>query len=202
MTKSKTAETQIDPEIALMLRVQRDEPEAFSDLLELYWHRIFGKLLHQIGDRQEAEDLTQDVFLRVYRNRKRYRPTAKFATWIYHIARNVARNAARTKRRRPTLPLGRAFGEERLLPEETLPDLGESPTIPIEREELASIVRDAMTELGMRQREALELQFSNFTYGEIAERLDVTPKAAKSLLYRARNHLRESLESFWSEGDV
>ena len=82
-----------DPEIELMLRVQRDESGAFATLVEAYWSRIFGKFVRQVGDRQEAEDLAQDVFLRLYRSRKRYRPRAKLSTWIFFIARNVGLNA-------------------------------------------------------------------------------------------------------------
>src|SRR5262249_13723869 len=61
-----------DPEVALMLRVQRDEPGAFEELIERYWSRVFGHFFRRLGDRQEAEDLAQDVFLRLYRYRKRY----------------------------------------------------------------------------------------------------------------------------------
>src|SRR5262249_30088473 len=85
-----------DPEIDLMLRVQRHEPGAFAELVARYWPRVFGRFFRQLGDRQEAEDLAQNVFLRLYRVRHRYRPAARFATWLFHIARNVARNALRT----------------------------------------------------------------------------------------------------------
>src|SRR5215475_9728098 len=105
-----------DPDIELMLRVQRDEPGAFAELIDLYWSRIFGRFYRQFGDRQEAEDLVQDVFLRLFRNRKRYRPQAKFATWLFHIARNVGRNAIRTRRRRPATPATVLMGREDEVP--------------------------------------------------------------------------------------
>src|SRR5439155_26636131 len=82
-----------DPEVGLMLRVQRDEPGAFAELVERYRPKVFGRLFRLFADRQDAEDLAQEVFLRLYRARKRYRPRAKFNTWLYHIAHNVARNA-------------------------------------------------------------------------------------------------------------
>src|SRR5262245_48618768 len=85
-----------DADVALMLRVQRDEPGTFAQLVDRYWGQIFGRLRRQVGDRHEAEDLAQDVFLRVYRARKRYRPRAKFVTWLFHISQNVARNAVRS----------------------------------------------------------------------------------------------------------
>jgi RNA polymerase sigma-70 factor, ECF subfamily len=185
----------LDPDVARMLRVQRGEPGAFAELVERYWVPIVGRFFRQLGDRQEAEDLAQDVFLRLFRARVSYRPTARFSTWLFHIAANVARNAVRTRRRRPCKPLGQLSGGESddEFARRYLPDRREGPTQPLERAELARQVRSALGELADRQRAAIELQFQDRTYQEIASRLAMTPKAAKSLLYRARQQLRESL---------
>ena len=83
----------IDPDVILMLRIQSDDPGAFAELVERYWNKLFDRYYRQMRDRQEAEDLTQEVFLRLYRHRKRYRPQARFSTWLFHITHNVARNA-------------------------------------------------------------------------------------------------------------
>lgn len=197
-TKRRMTRWHHEPDVQIMLRVQRDEPGAFGELLKNYWPRVFGQFIRQLGDRQEAEDLAQDVFLRVYRNRRRYTPRASFSTWLFHIARNVARNAIRTRRRRPAISLSQVCNgrldssvEERIFAKR-----GESPTAPVEREEAARVVRRAMGRLAERQRAALELQFGDRSYTEIADELDMTPKAAKSLLYRARLQLRESLHHF------
>src|SRR5262249_46506323 len=108
-----------------------------------------------------------------------------------------ARNALRSRRRRPCVPLETAAPAERGLPESLLRDRGEAPSRPLERDELAGVVRAAVAELAGRQRTAVELhQFHNRTYAEVAAELDMTPKAAKSLLYRARNQLREALAAF------
>ena len=190
----KHAPASTDPDVERMLRVQRDEPGAFTELIGHYWGRIFGRFYRQFNDRQEAEDLAQDVFLRLYRNRKRYRPQAKFATWLYHIARNVARNAIRTRRRRHLTPVGLlASGEDEHPAFHTLADCRDTPCRPLERAEIAVVVRKAVATLVERQRTAVELQFQDHSYSEIAAELAMTPKAAKSLLYRARNQLRESL---------
>jgi len=186
-----------DPDTEQMLRVQRDEPGAFAELVAHYWGQVFGRFYRQLGDRQEAEDLAQDVFLRLYRNRKRYRPRAKFATWLFHIARNVARNALRTRRRKPLLPVAIAAGCDDEHPAlSSLTDECDTPSRPLERAELAGAVRVAVATLIGRQRTAVELQFQDRSYSEIAAELDMTPKAAKSLLYRARNQLRLSLNHF------
>lgn len=133
--------------------------------------------------------------MRVYRHRKSYRPAAKFVTWLYHIVRNVGRNALRNRRRRPTLPLGFALQSESEAP---LPDTrGEAPSRPLERGELRSVVRQALGSLQGRQKTALFLQqFEDRSYTEIADQLALSPKAAKSLLYRARNQMREVLTPY------
>src|SRR4051794_38429586 len=89
-----------DPDVALMVRVRdADDSTAFAGLVENYQSRLVGVLQHILGRHEEAEDLAQEVFLRVYRSRKKYRPKAKFATWLFTIANNLALNALRGRRR-------------------------------------------------------------------------------------------------------
>src|SRR4051812_424090 len=89
-----------------MLQVRGDVQGAFEVLVERYQHRLLGVLTHLIGRAEEAEDLTQEVFLRVYRARRGYRPRAKFSTWLFTIANNVALNHLRGKGRNPSVPFG------------------------------------------------------------------------------------------------
>src|SRR5260370_24102059 len=159
-----TAAAIADPEVQLMLRVQQDEPAAFAALVAAYWSRVFGKFVRQVGDRQEAEDLAQDVFLRLYRSRKRYRPRAKLATWIFFIARNVGRNALRRRRRKKLTPVGLVFDGEEFPTLGWLTDDSAAPATPIERDELASGVRGAVAGLNVRQRRAVELQVDDQSY--------------------------------------
>jgi RNA polymerase sigma-70 factor (ECF subfamily) len=177
-----------------MLQVQEGDDEAFKELMARYHSRVFGTFLRRLGDRHEAEDLTQDVFLRLYRARNRYQPRARFATWLYHITRNVARNALRSRRRLLCRPVFLNREEDDRVLNCRLIDPGEEPSCPVERSELAGTVRAAVSALGERQRTALELhQFHDLTYAQVAAKLDVTPEAAKSLLYRARSQLRTIL---------
>ena len=174
-----------DPEVRLMLRVRDGDATAFAELEARYRTRVLGWFCRRLGDRIEAEDLTQEVFLRLYRARSGYQPRACFATWVFHITRNVARNALRSRRRRPCVRLETAASEPGLL-EAILPVSGDSPSRPMERAELAGVVRAAVAGLAGRQRAAVELhQFAELTYTEVAAELDMTAKAAKSLLYRA-----------------
>ena len=88
-----------------MLQVRDDVPGAFEVLVERYQHRLVGVMVHLVGRVEEAEDLTQEVFLRIYRARKGYRPRAKFSTWLFTIANNLALNHLRGKGRNPTVAL-------------------------------------------------------------------------------------------------
>src|SRR4030095_7310028 len=90
-----------DPDIRLMLRVRDDDPVAFAELVQNYQHRLVGIMHHLVGNADEAEDLAQEVFLRVYRNRKKYSPQAKFSTWLFTIANNLALKRTRGRRRTP-----------------------------------------------------------------------------------------------------
>src|SRR5271168_4075936 len=94
-----------DPDIRLMLRVRADEPGAFEDMVETFQHRLVAVMHHVVGSAEEAEDLAQEVFLRVYRSRKKYRPRSKFSTWLFTIANNLALNALRSRQRKPAVPL-------------------------------------------------------------------------------------------------
>src|SRR5215469_17370217 len=88
-----------------MLRVREDQPGAFEELVELYQHRLVAVMNHLVGNATEAEDLAQEVFLRVYRARKKYRPRSRFSTWLFTIANNLALNCLRARQRRPVVPL-------------------------------------------------------------------------------------------------
>lgn len=186
-----------------MLRVRDDDADAFGELMSLYWPRIFGHFYRSLRDRQEAEDLTQDVFLRLYRSRKRYQPRARFTTWLYHISQNVARNAFRSRKKPRPMPLdGKLEWDDSADSRGLLADYREAPGRPIERTEVALLVRAAVANLGDRQRTAMEMhQFEDHTYAEVAQRLDMSPDAAKSLLYRARNQLRDVLAGYMDHTD-
>jgi DNA-directed RNA polymerase specialized sigma24 family protein len=87
-----------DPDIRLMLRVRADDRAAFAEIVTAYQHRLVAVLHHVVGRRDEAEDLAQEVFLRVYQSRARYTPRAKFSTWLFTIANNLAASGTRPYR--------------------------------------------------------------------------------------------------------
>jgi len=156
-------------------------------------------LQHLLGSPHEAEDLAQEVFLRVYRARKKYRPRSKFSTWLFTIANNLALNALRSRQRRPVVPLN--IKESSSLgprPQEQLVrDKGSSPSVRIQQQELATIIQKALENLNERQRMAVILnKFEDMNYVEIAEVMNLTTQAVKSLLSRARMNLRTVLEPY------
>jgi RNA polymerase sigma-70 factor (ECF subfamily) len=161
-----------DPDIRLMLRVRADEPGAFEELVEQFQHRLIAVMHHLVGDSAEAEDLAQEVFLRVYRARHKYRPRSKFSTWLFTIANNLALNSLRSKQRRPTAPLNvRDSGPLGPRPAEQLvKDRRSGPQSRLQREELAALVHCALDGLNERQRAAVLLnKFEEMNYAEIAE---------------------------------
>ncbi|WP_345688076.1 RNA polymerase sigma factor [Novipirellula caenicola] len=198
---------QSDPDVRLMLRVRDDDAGAFEELVRRYEARLV-RLMHTLGPSHElAEDLTQEVFLRVYRARKRYEPGAKFSTWLFTIAGNVARNSARTmSRRREVSEVDAPRSQDspsnaQLLASTALDASGLMPARVSEGSERAQIVRQAVESLSERQRMALMLsRFESMSYAEIAETMDLTPKAVKSLLSRARVNLKEMLQPYIDSG--
>jgi len=188
-----------DPDIRLMLRVRADDNAAFAELVELYHHRLVTVMHHLVGSNEEAEDLAQEVFLRVYRGRKKYHPKAKFSTWLYTIANNLALNVLRTRQRKPTVPLNvRDSGPLGPRPAENLVhDRAAQPHQRLQQQEMAAVVQQALETLNERQRIAVVLnKFEDMNYAEIAEVMGLTVKAIKSLLSRARDNLRVALQDY------
>lgn len=192
-----------------MLRVREDDINAFTELMRKYQPRLV-RLMRTMGPRQDmAEDLMQETFMRVYKARKRYEPGAKFSTWLFTIAGNVARNAQRSVGRRQEVnevdapKSSDAPSGPQLLASAAMEASGLMPTRLVEGGERAAIIRSAVEALSERQRMALVLsRFENMSYAEIAETMDLTTKAVKSLLSRARVNLREILQPYVESGAI
>ena len=194
-----------DPDVRLMLEVRDDDAAAFEELMLRYQGRLVTILGHLVGNRDQGEDLAQEVFLRVYRSRKTYVPGAKFATWLFTIANNVASNARRSRSRRREITLeGRDSGPMGAHPMETLAmaSSGQLPTRQVDKAEMRAIVHLALEALNERQRMAVLLnKFEGMSYADIAQAMELTPQAVKSLLSRARCNLRDVLEPYLDQGD-
>lgn len=193
-----------DPDVRLMLRAKAGDQTAFNQLFSNYQDRLVSVLTHLLQNQDIAEDVAQEVFLRIYRARHGYEPTAKFSTWLFRIANNLASNMRRDIGRKREVvfnthdsgPLGPRPGE-RLLAEKS----GLMPARQADQVEMRSVVQSALASLSEKQRLAILLhRFEDMSYADIAATLDMTPAAVKSLLSRARDNLREKLEPYVKQG--
>jgi RNA polymerase sigma-70 factor (ECF subfamily) len=193
-----------DPDVRLMLQVKAGDAAAFEELVERYKNRLLTVLEHLVGHREQAEDLAQEVFLRVFRARERYEPGAKFSTWLFTIANNVASNALRSKSRRREVgvPEGNAADSSQMsLDQLAKAASGFMPARRMDKAEQAAMVRQAVSSLNDRQRTALLLsKFEGMSYQDIAETMGLSVQAIKSLLSRARVNLKEILTPYVEEG--
>jgi RNA polymerase sigma-70 factor (ECF subfamily) len=204
VSESSARRYALDPDVRLMLEVRDDNAAAFEELVARYQGRLMTVLMHLVGKREQAEDLAQEVFLRVYRARKTYEAGAKFSTWLFTIANHAASNSLRNQSRRHEVtlraddsgPLGaRPF--DRTLQASS----GQLPTRQLDKAEMRDIVRMSVETLGERQRMAVLLsKFEGMSYAEIAQVMEITPQALKSLLSRARENLREVLQPYFDRG--
>jgi len=205
VSESSARKYALDPEVRLMLEVRDDNAAAFEELVLRYQARLVTILRHLVGDADQAEDLAQEVFMRVYRSRKSYEPGAKFATWLFTIANHVAANALRTRSRRPEIMLAPLdSGATGVTPLDVIlqASTGQMPARQLAKAEIRDVVRVAVESLGERQRLAVLLnKFENMSYADIADTMKLSTQAVKSLLSRARVNLHQVLEPYFERGE-
>lgn len=193
-----------DPDVRLMLQVRSGSNRAFEELFHKHRPSVIAILRREVGRREQAEDLAQEVFLRVYRARRNYRPKARFTTWLFTITRHVAFNANRTSTRKREVLLSDTTCEESpRLDELATSAIEATPERQLERNEMIHQVRRAMDSLRERQRTILVLaRFENHTYHEIAARLGLTVLSVKSHALRARAKLRTALAGYMQDEEL
>lgn len=191
-----------DPDAVLMLRVKRGDRDAFAALVEKYKQPLFNFIFRTLRDETEAEDVTQNVFLQVYKSRARYERTAKFSTWLFTIARNLCLNEIRRRSRHPADSLEEPHSEHEDQPQRQYED--RKVFLPAENVlhgELARKIEEALAELPENQRTAILLcRQDELSYEEIAEVLGCSLSATKSLIHRGRETLKEKLKPYLQTG--
>ncbi len=186
---------------ALMVRIAEGDEIALRELIEKHQGAVYGTIAKMLGDPVEAQDLAQQVFVRVYRAAGSYRATAQFKTWMFTIVRNLVFNEHR-RRSRATLvslnPVDHEWGSSGSTAAMDLPDLtNKTPGENMLREEMLQKVNEAILLLPEQQRLAIVLRrYDEFSYEEIAEILKTSVPATKSLLFRARETLRVALQDY------
>ena len=180
-------------DVQLMLDVKAGDEASFDLLLQKYRLPLVNFLFRMVRDPASAEDLAQEVFLRVYRARKQYSPSAKFTTWLFRIATNLALNSVRDNRhRRMDVSIDAPVGEHEVPQELPARSLRIDEHM-IERDR-AQFIRHAIAGLPEKQRVAVLLhKYEEMDYGEIARVLECSESALKSLLFRAYETLRVQL---------
>ena len=182
----------------VMLRVATGDDSAFNYLVEKYRRPMISFMYRMTHNQGVAEELAQEVFLRVYRSRQNYAASAKFTTWLYRIATNLAVNHARdTKYERPenTVNIDEPDSDTGMTVD--VADSGLNAEQKILRRERLAAIREQVEALPERQRMAVLMhKYQNMDYKQIAEVLKLSESATKSLLFRAYETLRETLKRF------
>lgn len=191
-TATPNDENAID--VALMALVGAGDHAAFRSLVERHQDAVVGTVAKMLGNATEAEDISQQVFLRLWHHAKNYRPDAKFTTYLFTITRNLVFNESRRRSRRKEVSSDER-GEFSHLQIKADPD--RQPDSELLQAELRKAVDGAIAALPEAQRMAVVLRrYEQMPYEEIAGVLKLSVSAVKSLLFRARGTLRESLSSY------
>lgn len=182
----------------LMARIGRGDHGAFRELVDLHRDAVIGTVARMLGDPAEAEDIAQQVFLRIWRHAARYRPDAKFTTYLFTITRHLVFNESRRRGRRREVS---ADEREEDSAAGMIEDRAERrPDYELLHAELRQAVDRAIAALPEAQRMAVVLRrYEQLPYEEIAEVLGTSVPAVKSLLFRARTSLRDELRDYLAD---
>ena len=194
-TPPLTDENALD--VALMVSVGAGDHAAFRALVERHQNAVVGTVAKMLGNSAEAEDISQQVFLRLWRHAKHYRPDAKFTTYLFTITRNLVFNETRRRRRHKMVSMDES---EDFSGVQVASNPANQPDSELLQAELQRTVDAAIAALPEAQRLAVVLRrYEQMPYEEIAPVLGLSVSAVKSLLFRARSTLRESLSKFLAD---
>lgn len=173
------------------------DDDAFASLIERHQNMVVGTVAKMLGNASEAEDISQQVFLRIWKSASRYKPTAKFTTYLFTITRNLVFNEIRRRKRRNEV----SNNEREEITHREIPESDQyRPDREMENNELGKMVDKAIAALPEQQRMAVVLRrYEQMPYEEIAHVLGISLSAVKSQLFRARTTLREALGSYLAD---
>jgi len=179
-----------------MARIKQGDTDALRLLIEAHQHRIIGTVAKMLGDESDAEDIAQQVFIRVWKSAARYEPTAKFTTWLFKITRNLVFNELRRRKRHPTRSLDATYEDDDRPQQIADPGVKAADTALLD-DEMQKAIQQAIDELPEVQRMAIILRrYDDIPYEDIGEILGLSVPAVKSVLFRARTELREKLKRY------
>jgi RNA polymerase sigma-70 factor (ECF subfamily) len=184
----------IPPSEDLMARIAKGDDDAFEILVNRHQTSVLNLIYRFIGDRTQAKDLAQEVFIRVWQAAKSYEPKAKFTTWIYQITTNLCLNELKSARRRRWFSFHRSDEENENTIEETFSDGAPSAEDLLLAKERSRQISDALQSLPDNQRMALVLKrYDGLSYQEIAQMLNCSIPAVESLIVRAKRTLQKKI---------
>lgn len=184
--------------VRLMLRVKEGDVRAFEKLVDLHQNMVIGTATRMLGNTEDAHDIAQQVFLRVWKSAPRYEATAKFTTWLFTILRNLVFNETRRRSRRREVPLEQDDDDH--APQQFADHTAPAADQITQQEELEQALDKAISALPEKQRLAVVLRrHEELPYEQICEILQMSLPAVKSLLFRARSELRKHLAAYLGE---
>jgi RNA polymerase sigma-70 factor, ECF subfamily len=193
--ESSLAESDEASDVTLMLRVRDGDLEAFETLVTRHQHSVVGTAAKMLGGAADAEDIAQQVFVRVWKHAARYQPSAKFTTWLMTITRNLVFNELRRRRRSQQVSMDSDEGDT--IRHQFVDEQAVAPSEEILDSELKEAIDAAIASLPETQRLAIVLRrYEGMPYEEIAEVLKTSVPAVKSILFRARAELKARLKKY------
>ena len=181
----------------LMARIAKGDADAFELLVNRHQTSALNLIYRFVGDRTQAKDLAQEVFIRVWQAAKTYKPEAKFTTWLYRITANLCLNELKSSRRRKLFQFLRFGEDQENTIEGALVDASPSPEDLLLSREQSRRISDALQGLPENQRMALILKrYDGLSYQEIAKVIGCSVSAIESLLVRAKRSLQEKLKNY------
>jgi RNA polymerase sigma-70 factor (ECF subfamily) len=195
MQRNPNMATECDAEDTSDMQALREGDEiALNRIIGRHREKIFHYLIRLLQDEEEAVDLAQETFVRVYLNRNKFNPKKKFTSWMYAIATNLARDRMRWLSRHRNVSLETPVGDNDASLGDSLKENRLAPNESLERDEQINQVKKALSEIPEDLRTPLVLvEYEDMSQAEIADVLNCTPKAVENRLYRARKLLREKL---------
>jgi RNA polymerase sigma-70 factor, ECF subfamily len=193
--ESSLADNDEASDVALMLRVRDGDLEAFETLVTRHQHSVVGTAAKMLGGAADAEDIGQQVFVRVWKHAARYQPSAKFTTWLMTITRNLVFNELRRRRRSQQVSMDADEGDT--IRHQFVDEQAAAPSEEMLDSELHEAIDAAIASLPEAQRLAIVLRrYEGMPYEEIAEVLKTSVPAVKSILFRARAELKARLKKY------
>jgi len=196
--KKKALHTKKVTDEVLIARFQQGDVQAFDVLVRRYKDQLLNYVYRFVGNRVDAEDIVQETFLRVFKNKHYYKEIAKFSTWVYTIAGNLAKTELRRRKRRKVFSVSNFVNEER---DYDIPDSGHNPEKEVEGSIKDDIIQKAIEKLPSKFKEVILLRdVQGFAYEEISQILNIPLGTVKSRVNRGRLKLQEDLR-FLLEGE-